>query len=814
MLRRRGLLLAAVCVACTLIVGRAWGALVGDHAWFDALGFGDVWWWQTRVSLVLKGVTGAVATVAMRLHFAAIRRSIVSVVVPGQLGDLEFSGAVAERTIRAVLWVLAAVVGALLTIPMDDWRPLALVLDAQPLGEADPYFLLDLAFWTAWLPFELQLYTWALVAHVVMSAVVLVGYVMTRGIARSDQSVRITRHARRHITVLGAILLALVAWTYRLDGFQRLVVGTGDEGMFGFADHRVGLPGALVMQVIALSAAIVVSWSAWSRQPRSAIAAVTTVLLMALVLRQGMPFIAQSIGADSDPRARELPYQATRASFTARAFATELVIAAASADTASSPVTPVWGIASLPRVGDGTGNTPLVWGSGATGLRAVRFRTRPTPGLLPRWSVESVDATENIAQREPDSTRVRTLPPIVVSDSGGGYAMISDPDHRIAAPSLATTSARVAQAWNQQNPRLAFGTLPTPSPVLVTVRNARERVARLLPTLLPGSDALPMLVSDSLIWCVDLYAATDVYPLSESVPFGDAVVNAAQPAGTALVNAHTGRVLLLLPQDPTRFAGHALRRYIAHGVSAQNLSPELLAALPPRADALRLDAAIAAHVGALSAQPDSARVTRQIGPMRGLSLVNGVLPDSALLGDGAGPVWVPALQTYAFTAAAVDARGIVRGVMIAPGGLDRRTRWRPDTSGIRYDAVVRATQETTDSLRQGPLRNVIVRGAARILPSSGPPVFVTPFYRMRSRQTQEVAAVLMSDGARRSVGPSVSQASVGLDPGRTGARPGSAAAATYLEMRDALRRGAWSEFGLLLDALGRTLGIAPDTLRR
>ena len=350
-IRRRGLLTLVVVIALVLAVGRAWGALIGDHAWFDALGFSDVWWWRTGVALTLKVVAGTIATLVMRLHLEAIRRSFVSVVVPGNLGNLDFKGAVPDRTIALVLWGAALAVGVLLTIPVDEWIPFANVLDARPLGEADPYFQYDLAFWVTWLPFEMQMYTWALLSHAIMAMVTIIGYVLTRGIGTDGRTVRVTRHARRHLTVLGALLLALIAWSYRIDGFERLVHGTGGDGAFGFADHRIGLPGGIVMQVIALGAAGVVIWSAWSRQPRAGIAAVTTVLLIALLLRQGMPLLADSVDGGGDSVARERRYLDAGASFTRRAYESDRILGALDSDTASLPSTPLWDRATVPHTG-------------------------------------------------------------------------------------------------------------------------------------------------------------------------------------------------------------------------------------------------------------------------------------------------------------------------------------------------------------------------------------------------------------------------------------------------------------------------------
>lgn len=813
--RRRGLL--AIVLACVLVlsVGRVWGAVIGDHAWFDALGFVDVWWWRTSVALTLKCGAGVLASLVMRAHLEAVRRSFVSVVVPGSIGNQEYTAAVPDRTISLVLWCIALAVGVLLTIPVDDWVLLANVLDARAIGESDPYFQYDLSFWTSWLPFEVQAYTWSLLSHAVMSLLTVAGYVLTRGIGTDGRAVRVTRHARRHVTVLGAMLLLLIAWSYRLDGFDRLVHGSGADGTFGFTDHRVGLPGGIVMQVIALAAAGVVTWSAWSRQPRAAIAAVTTVLLMALLLRQGMPLLADSVDGGEDPEAREQRYIGAGASYTRRAYEADRVVVALPADTASLVTAPVWDRATLPQAAPGRVAALHGWNAGDDAPQAIAFTTVRSGGLLPTWRPVTLDMSAA------DPRRARTndapspvLPPLVVTDSGRGYAIVSDPAHRIAAPSIANLSARLAHAWNQQNPRLLFGKVPQPSPVLVTVRDVRERVAQLVPTLQGGSHVIPVLHADSLLWVLDLYAVSETYPLSQRVPLGDATVSAAQFAATALVNAHSGRVTLVTEAEPSLLARGMMRRYTRHVVRATSLPDGLRRSLPPRGDAIDLEASVAARFGSRAVQDDTTAAARIGVPLDELALVRGLSADSSVGSDDYVPVWMPARRAYALTSAAIDARGIVRGVIIAPGGVDRRTRWRASAAGVAYDSVLRGVKETSDSLRQPGSLAGARRGTTRVLPGSGAPRFVTPFVTLRDGRPTQLAAVLLGDGIRRVVAPDMGTAAVEW---RSTGRPvgaGGAAAILYRQMRDALVRGAWSEFGAAFEALGRSLGVPRDSSPR
>ncbi len=813
-IRRRGLLTLVVVIALVLAVGRAWGALIGDHAWFNALGFGDVWWWRTGVALTLKFLAGTIATLVMRVHFEAIRRSFVSVVVPGNLGNLEFNGAVPDRTISVVLWAAALAVGILLTIPVDEWIPFANVLDARPLGEADPYFQYDLAFWTTWLPFEMQMYTWALLAHAIMAMVTIVGYVLTRGIGTDGRAVRVTRHARRHLTVLGATLLVLIAWSYRIDGFERLVYGTGGDGAFGFADHRVGLPGGIVMQVIALGAAGVVIWSAWSRQPRSGIAAVTTVLLMALLLRQGMPLLADSVDGGGDSVVRERRYLDAGASFTRRAFESDRVISALESDTASLPSTPLWNRATVPHTAPGRLGALLAWDQSNAMPDAMVFEALRAPGSLPTWRSIPVDITSENPLHGVTAKSGRTLPPIVVSDSGRGYAIVNDPAHRIAAPSIASRSTRLAFAWNQQNPRLLIGDVPSPAPVLITVRDVRDRVSLLAPTLTAGAHVVPIVYADSLLWALDLYAVNSMYPLSEHLKFDGADVASAQFAATALVNAHTGRVTLVTERDVPLLARRPLERLSRHLQPVAALPESLRHALPPHADAFELEGAVAARFGSRSVQEDTTALIRLGGALSELSLVYGLSADSSFAPDAYVPVWMPTRRSYALTAAAIDSRGVVRGVMIAPGGEDRRIRWRPSADAAPYEAVLLGAKETSDSLRQPGSLTGARRGATRVVPGAGTPRFLTPYFTVRDGRPTQIAAVLLTDGMRRGVASSIPEATLTWRDGSRKGAPGTAAAAMYRKMRDALQRGAWSEFGASLDALGRALGVPRDSNQR
>ncbi len=396
----------------------------------------------------------------------------------------------------------------------------------------------------------------------------------------------------------------------------------------------------------------------------------------------------------------------------------------------------------------------------------------------------------------------RPLPPLAVLDGGGSYAIAADPQRVIAGPRLDGGLARLAAAWGLQNPRLALSALPSPGPTLVAVRDVRERIARLAPLLTPGRTVVPVVALDSLWWVAELYAATDRYPLSERRVLAGREVTAAQHAGLAIVNAHTGRTTFVADPQPSPLARAWMRRLLPRMRPLAQLPDPLRAALPPQRDALELEGGTAVRLG-----------TRRVAG-GGLELV---LPEA---GDSVGlvaapPVWLAARGTWAATAAVVDSARVVRGVLIAPGGRDRTVRWFPVSDEARLPLLLDATRQVVDSLRRG--RADVRRGWSRILPATGLVRVVVPLHTVRGDGAPALDAVVVADARHVGVG----ETAVAAASARPAAGAAGDATATdraplqslYARMRAALARGDFGAFGAAFDALGRALGVPPDGTR-
>src|SRR6185436_8393527 len=155
-------------------------------------------------------------------------------------------------------------------------------------------------FFVFWLPFESQLWTWTLIVVMSTTAVVVALYIITAGARIEKGALRISAHARRHLTVIVGILLLMLSWHFRLEMYQLLLNGTGPGGAFGYRDHHVAQHGALILSLAMLVAGIVVMIAGVNSQ-RIAIVATAAVLILWVAVRQLAPSIAMRGASQRDP---------------------------------------------------------------------------------------------------------------------------------------------------------------------------------------------------------------------------------------------------------------------------------------------------------------------------------------------------------------------------------------------------------------------------------------------------------------------------------------------------------------------------------
>ena len=489
---RRRLLIGVVIAAVLLVGGRALSALFADYTWYGAMGAGPLWSERAGDMLLIYGIGWAVAVLLSFVNLSALGRSIGSLTLPRRLANVEFGEAVPRKYLDRFAVILSIAIAAALTPALPNWTLLALARLHVTFREADPYFQHDLAFYTMWLPFEKALYSWATLLVVSASLLVVILYSLTPGLRWERAGLRMSAHVRRHLSVLAALLLLITMWSYRLESYDLLIRGSGEEGIFSYVDHQWLLPGLLLLSIATAAAAITVLLSGWTGQLRTSFVAATVIVVLSVTVQEVVPLIVGRFTPKTVQIARERSYVATRADFTRRAYALNISSYEALRKSAVS--------AALDSVSSST-----------TGQQVLRQDSLVYPGAR-------------------------------------GLVVVSDPQLDVAGPRLGDGLSRLGYAWAYQSFDLLSDSVPRRAR-LITVRDVWNRVRQVAPIFTQGSMVEPMFHADTLYWKLELYSASSNYPLSQHFVLAGEERSYFRHAATALVNARTARVMIAA--DPT-----------------------------------------------------------------------------------------------------------------------------------------------------------------------------------------------------------------------------------------------------------------------
>ncbi len=817
MTSRRGVAVVLIAAALALLVAREASQFYADYRWYRALGAVSLWETRLVALLTLRGVGGIVIGLFAFANFYAVRQSVVSLVLPRRIANFDFGEEVSSRALTGVALALAVVVAAALAMSLTDWTGFVQARSGRPFGESDPYFSADLGFFVYQLPFESSLFAWTTASVVCVAAVVLFLYLLTPGLRFERRRVHVSEYIRRHLAVLGGVLVLLLAWHFRLEMYGVLLGGSGPNGGFGALDHRVRVPGDLVLAMVTLAAGLVVVWAGWTGQRRLLLAAVSTVLLTGIATRDIVPFLGREFPTQPDSVLRERPYEATRAGYTRRAYAADRVIVddrtpvfrslaeAALGVSNWDPVPLSRAVEAESRLGKGA---RVGWTSRPEGIVGVITSPQPPPdpgeaspvGIVVRTLASAAD-DRGIPARLPvpgSDDDAGLLSPSLILDSARGYAVVPDSGGHVRGVPLTSPVTRFAEALSVQNLRLWLQELPGPRPVLVTRRDARQRVGVLAPFFAQGTRVAPLVFGDSLYWVIDLYSASSTYPLSQRFVIAGAARSYFHHAATALVLSGTGQVQLLADSVRDPIAETWIGRFPELFTPRQAVPARILRDLPPAVDAAR---AMALAFGRYGTRADGGHPSHPPVVDGADSTLAGELPVFALPGDGPTALEIPLL----------DPADRVRGVVVAEGGPDHRVVWLPDSTprGPIWGAVLDGLA-VADSAARAPNLSV-VHGVVRTFMLGQHVAYLQPVYRWTPGAVPELLHVVYRVGDSTRVAPSLRQATGVVVPiPQRGQAPAAETRRVmrelYQTMRDALRRGDWAAFGKAFEALGTLLG--------
>jgi uncharacterized membrane protein (UPF0182 family) len=832
---RRWIAAAVAAGALTLLIGRSLASAFVEYQWFQSLGAGEVWRVRALDTLLVRSVGSLVGALFAFANLAAVSNSIVSLVLPRRVANIEIGERVPGTRLVAAAAVASVLVGVLLSFALDDWWLFDRAWTMVPFGEQEGFSERDLSFFVYWLPVERGLYAWSLLSLFAVSTLVLALYALTTSLRWQRGRLHVTGYVRRHLTVLGVVLLLLLAWGHRLDAYALLSSGSGPLGAFTYVDHAVTQPSRNALAVFTAVAALLVLRGGWMGQPRLAFGAVTAVLAATVLLHVVVPRVAGRVWQPVDHATRTRDFQTARALVTQRAYGVSVPpfdTSAAALDTvplvALAAGVPLWDPPALVQavergrhVGVVTGE--IGWQLLGGRLVAIAGERARVPGAeddpAASWSLLRVAGTVTdergaplFVDAEGNATRSDAAPEldVVVHPGAVGSLLVSDTGGRVVGEPARTWLARVAHAWSERDLGLASADrLPRLAPEIVRRRDPRERVGALAPYFAQGSTVSALALGDSLFWTLELYSTSTSYPLSQHYAIVGAERAYFQHAATAVVSAQTGAVRLIPGAAPDRIAQGWFDRFPSLYRPRATVPPALLAALPPATDGALAQAQVFAQFGLRN---QSRFVAREFPRSDGSdsTLVEGA-PALLVLERHGRPAlsWtVPLLERASLR---------VAGLVVATGGVDRAVVWVPSqATAARWTEVNERLQRAADSLavqRTGAGDAPVIRGRVRAMPAAGGFAYAQPFYAVRSDGVPAFAFAALLAGDSVTAGPTVGAAAGGGIPagaalaGETDVRV--RAASLYDAMREALGRGDWAAFGAAFDTLGALLGRAP-----
>ena len=811
---RRWLFLGLAAIAALLLAGRVLSAWYVDYQWFAVQGATRLWWTRAiDVALLRLVAFVAVGTFAF-LNLFAVRSSVRSLRLPRRIGNLEFSEEVSARILNRSVLALAIFIGIAFALPHNDWRSVELIRNGIPFGETDPYFRMDLGTWLYQLPLEISAHAWALMALVAIVLIVVFLYALTPSLRWEGGQLHVSGHVRRHLSVLAGVLLLLLAWGYRLDAFHLLREGTGPLGALSAVDHRIGIPANLTLAMVAVAAAMLVTWTGWIGQTRVAFVTITVMLLATLTVTQVLPAVGGRFVTADDPDAQEQSYREIRNAYSRRAYGVDAIERATLSDAAPSIEDAVrgaslWDTEAMKRVvggarPNGRPNGALGWQERDGRLFAFALEQPLGPQAvdsLPAWGINRVAADMTDDRGGPvsrdDVESGKALRGVLVHDSASTYYVLSDTGRRIVARSLDSFASRLAHAWHLQNPSL-LNTRDAGVPRLLMRRDVRERVDHLYPFFSQGKRVIPIVWRDSVFWAVHLYATSNSYPLSGPQRFDGDEVRYVQQVGIAVVNGHTGRVTAITSPRAGPMGESWMVRFPELFSDPSTFDVSFLTRLPPAADG----ALVVAQALALAGLRGEFDTRAHLPPHASDSLYTPTDP---------APWYNRLTNSVSVVIPLLDPTDDLRGVLLAPGGADFRLRWiRGTTSGARWSRLTTDLQAAADSFQGGERATRPLGGAIRILPTRDGFVAVQTQYVVRPDGLPQVLlASLSHNGVTRSGRTLIEAAGlpnpVVTDLPLTPDDFRRRVSTLYESMRDAMRRGDWTALGAAYEALGRLL---------
>lgn len=284
-----------------------------DWYWYDSLGYTSVFFTRLWSSFGLFAAASAAFWLLLAVNVVIARR-----LEPRGFANTAFEQIAAALRLRVtpIILSLGLIVALLVGASASGaWETVLLYLNHGDFGFSDPIFQRDVSFFIFTLPFWQGLRTWLFFAILLTLITTAIVY----GLGWRSWEVR--TGALAHLSILGACLLLLIAWQYRLDAYQLVYSQRGAATGAGYTDVHAQLPAYNLLSLVTAITAILLVVTAYLRRAWRAVVILLVIWFAVAILASNVyPGLVQRFQVSPNELNLERPYITNNIEFTRRAF--------------------------------------------------------------------------------------------------------------------------------------------------------------------------------------------------------------------------------------------------------------------------------------------------------------------------------------------------------------------------------------------------------------------------------------------------------------------------------------------------------------
>ena len=210
------------------------------------------------------------------------------------------------------------------------WDMVLRYLYQQPFGTADPVFNKDISFYVFSLPFYIFTWEQLLVLFIFAGIVTIIWYVKEGGLeivgklaqdnTISLPKITITENIRKHLLILGGIIVLLIGWGYHLKVYGLLYSTQGPAFGASYTDVHVKIPTFRISMVISFIWGLFVVYNAFKFNLKHLFISGAVWVGGILILTYGIPVLVQKVVVKPNELAKEAPFIAYNIDHTRKAY--------------------------------------------------------------------------------------------------------------------------------------------------------------------------------------------------------------------------------------------------------------------------------------------------------------------------------------------------------------------------------------------------------------------------------------------------------------------------------------------------------------